>query len=214
MPIEHLLRWKPVRALVDRARTRLWTQAQWPDPERLHHEEGIYALAAFLRQCWSPAMTADILAHRGASIHPQACPVGPNVTVHAFGDSFANLSIGAHAHVGREVFLDLTDRIVIEDGVSVGMRAIILTHLDVRERPNAKQHAPTILRRGCSVGAGAIVLCGVEIGEDAVIGAGVVVDRNVPPRTVVTRRGHEADHTLPETLLRESGQALGREHKA
>jgi len=127
--------------------------------------------------------------------------------VHGFGDTFANLSIGAYTHIGREVFFDLTDRIVIEDGVSVGMRTIILTHLDVGEypgKPTAKllprKQQPTILRRGCSVGAGAIVLCGVEIGEHAVIGAGVVVDRDVPPRTVVTSSRQKPDYEIPERL--------------
>ena len=38
----------------------------------------------------------------------------------------------------------------------------------------------TIVRRGASIGAGAVVLCGVEIGEKAMIGAGSLVTRNVP----------------------------------
>ncbi len=199
--MKHLLRWKPVRALVDHARTHLWKQVQWPDPERLHRQEGLFVVAAFLQQCWSPVLTTEILLRHGADIHPKAWPLGPNLTLHQHGDSFANLSVGAHSRVGKQVFLDLSDRIVIEDGVSVGMRAMILTHLDLGEhpdepmpRPIPKQRQPTILRRGCSVGAGAIVLCGVEIGEDAVIEAGVVVDRDVPPRTVVTRSRQAPDY--------------------
>ena len=203
-----LTRWKPVRALLARARTSLWKQSQWPDPEQLFHAYGLYVVAAFLQQCWSPTLTKQVLARHGAQIHPDAQPVGPNVTLHEFGDGFGNLSIGAHSHVGRQVFLDLTDRIIIEDSVSVGMRAVILTHLNVGEYPNKpisklipKKQQPTILRRGCSVGAGSIVLCGVEIGEHAVIGAGVVVDRDVPPRTWVSSSRQKPDLRLPDRLF-------------
>jgi acetyltransferase-like isoleucine patch superfamily enzyme len=60
------------------------------------------------------------------------------------------------------------------------------------------------------VGAGSIVLCGVEIGEHAVVGAGVVVDRDVPPRTVVTSSHHKPDYEIPERLLRKAEQTLAR----
>ena len=209
---------KPFRSLLEHTRTLLWRQAQWPDPEQLFRSYNLYVVAAFLQQCWSPTLTKDVLVRHGAQIHPDAQPVGPNVTLHEFGDSFRNLSIGAHSHVGRQVFLDLTDRIVIEDSVSVGMRAVILTHLNVGEYPGKpmaklipKKQQPTILRRGCSVGAGAIVLCGVEIGEHAVIGAGVVVDRDVPPRTVVTSSRSKPDYEIPERLFRKAEQALERQ---
>jgi acetyltransferase-like isoleucine patch superfamily enzyme len=217
--IEPLSQRRPLRDFIDRARTSLWKQVQWPDPERLYQTSSLFVVAAFLRQCWSPELTKQILARHGAQIHPEAWPVGPNVTLHEFADGFHNLSIGAHAHVGREVFLDLTDRVVIEDSVSVGMRAVILTHLNVGEYPGKpiaklipKKQQPTILRRGCSVGAGSIVLCGVEIGEHAVIGAGVVVDRDVPPRTVVTSSRHKPDYEIPEALLRKAERALARGH--
>ncbi len=200
---------RPLRSLLERARTSLWKQAQWPDPELLYERGGLFVVAAFLQQCWSPNLTKDILTRHGADIHPDAWPVGPNITLHEHGDSFRNLSIGAFSHIGKQAFLDLTDRIIIEDSVSVGMRAVILTHLNVGEYPNKpvarlipKRQQPTILRSGCSVGAGAIVLCGVEIGEHAVIGAGVVVDRNVPPRTIVSSSRQKPDYEMPERLFR------------
>jgi UDP-2-acetamido-3-amino-2,3-dideoxy-glucuronate N-acetyltransferase len=43
---------------------------------------------------------------------------------------------------------------------------------------------PTIVRRGASIGSGSTILCGVEIGEGAIVGAGSVVTRNVPARTI------------------------------
>jgi acetyltransferase-like isoleucine patch superfamily enzyme len=44
---------------------------------------------------------------------------------------------------------------------------------------------PTIVRRGATIGSGSTILCGIEIGEDAIVGAGSVVTRDVPPGTVV-----------------------------
>jgi acetyltransferase-like isoleucine patch superfamily enzyme len=41
------------------------------------------------------------------------------------------------------------------------------------------------VRKGATIGSGSTILCGVEIGEGAIVGAGSVVTRNVPPRTIV-----------------------------
>jgi acetyltransferase-like isoleucine patch superfamily enzyme len=43
----------------------------------------------------------------------------------------------------------------------------------------------TIVRRGASIGAGSVIMCGVEIGEWAMVGAGSVVTKDVPPHTLV-----------------------------
>ena len=200
--------------LLKYARTKVWAQTQMPDLEQLHAAGGMFLISAYLLQCWSPDITKEILIHYGADIHPEAWPVGPNITIHESGSSYANLSIGAYSHVGRQAFLDLTDRLIIEDSVSVGMRAMILTHLNLGEYPNKptarlipKKQKPTILRRGCSVGAGCVVLCGVEIGEDAVVNAGVVVDRDVPPGTIVTSSRQKPDYQIPERFLRKFRKA-------
>ena len=44
---------------------------------------------------------------------------------------------------------------------------------------------PTIVRRGATIGSGATILCGVEIGENAIVGAGSVVTRDVPAHGIV-----------------------------
>jgi acetyltransferase-like isoleucine patch superfamily enzyme len=207
----------PVDRLLRYVRTKLWSQMQQPDIDTLHRRGGVFLVSAYLQQCWSPDLTKEILARYGADIHLNAWPVGPNVTIHEARGSYENLSIGAFSHVGKQVFLDLTDRIIIEGSVSVGMRAMILTHLNVGEYPDKpiaklipKRQKPTILRRGCSVGAGCVVLCGVEIGEDAVINAGVVVDRDVPPGTVVTSSRQKPDYQMPQKLLRKARAAMER----
>lgn len=106
------------------------------------------------------------------------------------GRHYANLQIGNDCYIGREVFLDLADRIIAEDNVTVSMRVTVLTHTHAGRSPLTAgrlppSHAPVILKRGCYIGAGAIILQGVTVGECAIIGAGAVVTRDVPPQTTV-----------------------------
>lgn len=197
------------RRIVRHATARLWEHLQWPEIDVIHARTGMFGVVGFLQQSCDPTLTREILARFGAQIDPRCGPLGPNLTMHESHDGFENLTIGADVHIGRQVFLDLTDRIIIEDGVSIGMRAIILTHLNMgdRSKPLSRlfpvRHEPTVLRRGCSIGAGAIIACGVEIGEDTVINAGLLVDRDVPPRTVVTTRRSKPDLRVPDRLFRE-----------
>jgi len=44
---------------------------------------------------------------------------------------------------------------------------------------------PTLVKRGASIGSNATILCGLTIGEGAIVGAGAVVTRDVPPHTIV-----------------------------
>lgn len=187
-------------------RDRLWTQLQYVETGYLRKRHGARGVAAYLQTCWNPVITKEVLIRFGAKIHPDAWPVGPNVTFHEVKDDFANLTVGPGAYIGREAFLDLSAPIILEGSASVGMRCMLVTHRNVGvqfpDKPMAKLlpavNQPIILRRGCSLGAGVIVLSGVEIGEDSVIGAGVVVDRNVPPRTIVTSSRHKADFKIPD----------------
>lgn len=198
-----------MRRLVDLIKYRLWAVSQFPDPDLVYRQGGIFALVNYLKQCGSPDITKEILATYGANIHPDAYPIGPWITVHEARADFSNLQVGSHAHIGKEAFLDLTDRIIIEKSAAIGMRAVILTHLNLGDgypdKPTTrlipKKEKPTILRRGCSVGAGSIILCGVEVGEDAVVNAGVVVDQDVPPRTIVTSSRVKDPYTMPEKFF-------------
>jgi acetyltransferase-like isoleucine patch superfamily enzyme len=198
---------RSIRRLVKYAGARLWEKTQWPDVDAIFARTGMFGVAAFLQQSCDPVLTRDVLARFGARIDPLCGPLGPNLTMHECPRDFANLTVGANVFIGREAFLDLSDRIVIEDSVSLGMRSIVLTHLNMGDpsKPHGRlfptRRAPTILRRGCSIGAGAIIACGVEIGEDTVINAGVLVDLDVPPRTVVTTSRAKPDLRIPDRLF-------------
>ena len=198
-----------MKAILNYIKYRIWAAQQYPDPELIYKWGGLHEVVGYLKSCSATGKTNEILTRFGADIHPDACPMGPWLTIHEAVGDFSNLSVAAHGYIGKEVFLDLSDKIIIEDSAGVGMRSILLTHRILGDFPNKRtnkifknEKKPIILRKGCSVGAGAIILCGVEIGEDAVINAGVLVDRDVPPRTVVFSSRVKDDYVIRERFLK------------
>ena len=106
------------------------------------------------------------------------------------GRYYENLQVGDHCYLGRELFLDLQDEILIEDHVTLSHRVMILTHTDAGSSPLKNEfitttQSPVVIHRGAYIGANVTILQGVEIGELSVVGAGAVVTRSVPPNSVV-----------------------------
>ena len=155
---------------------------------RAYRAEGLNALLLLM-----PAkFIAPTLRKHGAQIGERAEIHSPLIVHNASaapGKHYANLVIGDDCYFGRDVFFDLKDRIEIENQVTVSMRVMFITHTDVGASPLAEKiaptHAPAKIRCGAYLGAGVIVLQGVEIGEEAIVGAGAVVLENIPPHTVV-----------------------------
>ncbi len=98
------------------------------------------------------------------------------------------LSIGQNCYLNEGVAFNLGGDIVLEDGVSVGMECLFLTVTHAIGRPTfrAGQSECKPVRVGCGawLGARVTVLPGVSIGEGAVVGAGAVVTRDIPPNVL------------------------------
>lgn len=114
---------------------------------------------------------------------------------------------GLNVRVGRNVFINqacmLSDigGIEIGDDVMIGPRVSLLTAghpLDPARRRRQIVAAPITIERNVWLGAGATVLQGVTVGSDAVVAAGAIVTRDVPPRTLVAG--------VPAQVLREIGE--------
>jgi acetyltransferase-like isoleucine patch superfamily enzyme len=100
-------------------------------------------------------------------------------------------SIGANCKIQSHTFV--CDGVTIEDEVFVGHGVMFVND----KRPRAAnadgglkgeadwELLPIIVRRGASLGSGAVILGGIEIGADALVGAGAVVTRDVAPGLVV-----------------------------
>lgn len=92
--------------------------------------------------------------------------------------------IGNNVRIQHGVFLP--DGMEIEDDVFIGPNATFTDDRHPRSNNPLYIREPSTLRERCSIGAGAIILPGVVIGHDVMVGAGAVVTRNVPPLATVT----------------------------
>jgi acetyltransferase-like isoleucine patch superfamily enzyme len=99
------------------------------------------------------------------------------------------LHIGDKAYIGPGVFMDLAEPITIGPEVVVAPQVMLLTHGDVGDRMLAKiiprKAGPVFLKEGCWIGARAVILPGITIGKQAVVGAGAVVTADVPDFSMV-----------------------------
>jgi UDP-2-acetamido-3-amino-2,3-dideoxy-glucuronate N-acetyltransferase len=77
------------------------------------------------------------------------------------------------------------DGVVLEDDVFVGPNATFTNDPFPRSRQHLKDYPKTIVRKGASIGANATILPGITVGIGAMVGAGAVVTRNVPPYAIV-----------------------------
>lgn len=83
--------------------------------------------------------------------------------------------------------VSIYDGVVLEDSVFCGPSVVFTNVINPRAEVSRKdEYRPTLVRRGATLGANATILCGVEIGEYAFIGAGAVVTHDVPPHALVT----------------------------
>jgi UDP-2-acetamido-3-amino-2,3-dideoxy-glucuronate N-acetyltransferase len=119
------------------------------------------------------------------------CEIGDDTRIGAFVEVQKNVRIGRRCKISSHTFI--CSGVMIEDEVFVGHGVVFIN--DRRPRATNEDGTPqceedwqleaTIVRRGASIGSGAVIMCGVEIGEGALVGAGALVMHNVPPRTVV-----------------------------
>lgn len=118
--------------------------------------------------------------------------VYPPVTLHNIRQGYGNLTIGDNCIVHGNTYLDLTSPLTLEQGVSLGPGTIVMTHNRYNFNPFLEKHlAHTCghkgvrIKKGSGIKAGAVIVMGVTIGEDAVVAAGAVVNRDVADRTFV-----------------------------
>ena len=110
------------------------------------------------------------------------CKIGDECRIAAFVEIQRGVVIGDRCKI--EAFAFIPSGVTIEDEVFVGPRATFTNDLHPRAVGDWKI-TPTLVKKGASIGAGAIIICGVTIGEGAVVGAGAVVTKDVPPHSLV-----------------------------
>lgn len=137
--------------------------------------------------------------------HPElvnlyGCTVGEHTRIGAFVEIQKNARVGARCKISSHTFI--CEGVTIEDNVFVGHGVVFINDRYPRATSDGKPQTeadweliPTLVKRGASIGSGAVILCGVTIGEQAMIGAGAVVSHDVPDHAVVAG--------VPARLLRD-----------
>ncbi|WP_099464665.1 acyltransferase [Parabacteroides provencensis] len=118
----------------------------------------------------------------------QYCVVLKNAVIGKNCNICAHVFIENDVNVGDNVTIksgvQLWDGVIIEDNVFVGPNVTFTNDLYPRSKEYPEKFEKTLLKKGCSIGANSTILAGVEIGENALIGAGSVVTKNIPANTV------------------------------
>jgi len=124
-------------------------------------------------------------------INLYGCEIGDEVKIGPFVEIQKGAKIGSRCKISSHTFI--CEGVTLEEGVFVG-HGVTFTN-DRHPRATNRQGElqteadweciPTLVKRGASIGSGATVLCGITIGENAMIGAGSVVTRDVPADTIV-----------------------------
>ncbi len=146
-------------------------------------------------------MSKETFFHPNAIVEPGAS-IGAGTRVWAFVHILHKAIIGEECNICDHVFIEndvqvgnrvtikcgvqLWDGVRLEDDVFVGPNATFTNDIFPRSKQYPSEFLKTVIRKGASIGANATILPGLEVGEHALVGAGAVVTRSVPPYAIVT----------------------------
>ena len=137
----------------------------------------------------------DVILGRNVKIYAfvnlYGCEIGDETRIGTFVEIQKGAKIGSHCKISSHTFI--CEGVTIESGVFVGHGVTFINDRYPRAttatgeiQTEADWHCQnTLVKRGASIGSGATLLGGLTIGENAIVGAGSVVTKDVPPDTIV-----------------------------
>jgi len=136
-------------------------------------------------------LVIDILKWYGADIGENV-KIMPPILFHNFQDQaqkpFQNLHIGRNSFLGRDCFIDLIGKVVIEENVTMAMGVMLVTHMNIGNSSGSEQHPAYVqditIKQGVYIGARTTIIAPVTIDSGALIGASSLVIHDVPPHSV------------------------------
>jgi acetyltransferase-like isoleucine patch superfamily enzyme len=140
-------------------------------------------------------IAADVKLGKGVRIfgftNLYGCEIGDDVKVGTFVEIQKGAKIGNRCKISSHSFI--CEGVTLEDEVFVGHNVTFINDRFPRATTGDGKLqtesdwvcVPTLVKRGASIGSSATILCGITIGEGAIVGAGSVVTKNVAPHTVV-----------------------------
>jgi acetyltransferase-like isoleucine patch superfamily enzyme len=118
------------------------------------------------------------------------CSIGDESRIGAFVEIQKNAVVGARCKISTHSFI--CEGVIIEDQVFIGHGVMFINDRYPRATAAGRLQTevdwkvvPTVVKHGASVGSGAVIMCGVTIGERSIIGAGAVVTHDVPADSIV-----------------------------
>jgi acetyltransferase-like isoleucine patch superfamily enzyme len=169
-------------------------------------------------------MTNKVFIHESAQVSDQT-KLGDGTKIWNLVQIRENSSIGENCIISKNVYVDfgisigsnvkiqnnvsVYNGVTIEDDVFVGPCVVFTNDYLPRATSSDWQVTPTLIKKGASLGANCTIVCGNEVGEHALVAAGSVVTKSVPPHALVA--GNPAK---PIAFVFKGGQKVETEHMA
>jgi acetyltransferase-like isoleucine patch superfamily enzyme len=123
-------------------------------------------------------------------INLYGCAIGDNTKIGAFVEIQKNASVGRQCKISSHTFV--CEGVTIEDNVFIGHGVMFINDIYPRATANGQLQTEadwnverTLIKNGASIGTGATILANITIGENAIVGAGSVVTKDVPANCIV-----------------------------
>ncbi|MGH9528756.1 MAG: acyltransferase [Terriglobales bacterium] len=142
-------------------------------------------------QCIAPDVKLGTGVKLSKFINLYGCEIGDETKIGAFVEIQKNASVGKRCKISSHTFI--CEGVHIEDNVFVGHGVTFINDIYPRATTvegNLQSEAdwkvePTLVKKGASIGSGTTILAGITIGHNAIVGAGSVVTKDVPPNSIV-----------------------------
>jgi acetyltransferase-like isoleucine patch superfamily enzyme len=141
--------------------------------------------------CIAPSVKLGRDVKLSKFINLYGCEIGDETKIGAFVEIQKNASVGKRCKISSHTFI--CEGVKIEDNVFVGHGVMFIN--DSYPRATAEGGSlqtdadwkveKTVIKKGASIGSGATILANLCVGENAIVGAGAVVTKDVPPNTIV-----------------------------
>jgi acetyltransferase-like isoleucine patch superfamily enzyme len=136
------------------------------------------------------------------------CSIGDDTKIGTFVEIQKNARIGKYCKIQSHTFI--CEGVTVEDNVFIGHGVIFINDKYPRATNSGRKLQteedwkviPTVVKTGASIGSGATILCNVTIGENAIVGAGSVVTKDVPSNAIVAGNPARILRTISDSAKR------------
>jgi len=145
-------------------------------------------------------------------INLYGCTIDDNTKIGAFVEIQKNATVGRNCKISSHTFI--CEGVIIEDDVFIGHNVTFINDMYPRATtPEGSLQteadwtvAPTLVKKGASIGSSCTILANITIGENAILGAGSVITKDVPPNTIAAGNPAKILRKIKVQGTRDKGQ--------